>query len=102
MNATRLGWLMRALRMGLRPANDVSPPLPRASDRFQVDGLRALGIWLDIERYALAFRKDAHAGGLDCGDVHKHVFGAAFGRHKAKSLACIEEFHCSGCHGPSD
>src|SRR5882757_6990697 len=68
------------------------------SSRFQIHGFRALGVRLSLEGYALAFRKAAHARGLDGGYVHKDVLAATFGGHKTEAFTRIEEFHCSNSH----
>ena len=66
--------------------------------RLQIDGLRAFGVRLNVERYALAFRQRAHARHFNGRGVNKHVLAAAFRGNEAKTLGRIEEFYCSDSH----
>ena len=67
-------------------------------DGLQVHGLGAFGIRLDVEGYALAFRKGAHARRFDRRCMDEHVLAAAFRRDEAKAFVRIEELHCSDRH----
>src|SRR5262249_43134411 len=47
----------------------------------------------DVVADLLAFHEGAHAGALDCTDVHEHILAAVARRDKSKPFLRIKELH---------
>src|SRR6185437_10372367 len=87
---------------GERNGRGIAPAaLIGRSDGLQIDGLRAAGVGLDVERHLLAFRQRTHAGHFDGGRMDEHVLAAVVGRDESEALGCIKEFYCSDSHNSS-
>src|SRR4051812_42332142 len=68
------------------------------SGQGEIGGLAAAGIWLNIEVHALAFAEAGDSGPLKRAHMHEHVFGAAFRRNEAETLAAVEKLHGTSSH----
>src|SRR3984885_9170009 len=68
------------------------------SGQFQIDGLGALRIGLNIEGNALALVQAAQACLLNGRNVNENVLATAFWSDETKSLGSVEKFHGSDRH----
>src|SRR5579871_4350865 len=66
--------------------------------RFQIDGLAAARVRLDVEGDLVAFVERAHARRFDGRGMDEYVLAAAFRSDEAEAFCGVEELDCTDCH----
>src|SRR5450759_1882634 len=75
--------------------------LKGALRRLQIASRLLATLGDDLVADLLAFDQRTHAGLLERGDVHEHIFGAVIRLNKAEAFLGIEELHSSSRHRSS-